>query len=244
MPVKGFKVITVHDETYHKIKELAESRKYTISHFIEELVKQYKLPPSPPPFLEEKEIEKPRQAIWTWPGPYVQVVTAPQVEHYRSTAWILTEDYPDVVGRPQWAPAIMERIMRAHRGEEDFKIEKMLIISPKAWDKIAVWKWVGEWFSANFAYGDIVKVFVVREKDLENKGIAPKYYDMGIYGDELVGFLTLGKDWARHPREGLLYAWDFDPTKIKESQDAFEKLKHFALARSVIIQQLSSLQGR
>lgn len=240
-------MITVHEQTYKEIKGLAESRKCTIPEVIRELVRQYKPPLHPPPLFEEEAVDKPKQTVWDWPGPYVRVVTAPQVEHYCSTAWILTEDYPDTVGRPQWDPAILERVMRAHQGKEKFSVEKILIVSPEAWSKKRVWDWVSEWFVMDFAYGKAAKVFVVPQRALEDKkteecrDIDPKYYDMGIYGNEMVAFLTLGKDYASKQGKGIQFLWDFDPEEIKKAQKIFEELKKCALNRADVMKRLASL---
>jgi len=252
MPAKGFKVITVHERVYEDIKRLAESEKCTVPKIIEELVRHYSSRPTPPPLIGENPADKPKQTIWDWPGPYVRVVTAPQVERYCSTAFILSEEYPDVVGRPQSDPAILERITRAYRKEEKFSVEKVLIISPEAWTKKPVWNWVSEWCIMNFVYGDVVKVFVVLQKELEEKkkkepdfkDIDSKYYDMGIYGKELVAFLNLGKDYALKPRVGIQYLWDFDPDHISEAQKIFEKLKKCAITRGEVMKRLTSLQAQ
>jgi len=245
MPAEGFKVVTVHKKTYEEIKELAKLENCTVPKFIDNLVLKYKRPIPPPPLFDEPV--KPKETRWDWPGPYISAVTAPRVEYYRSTAWILTEDYPDTVGRPQWDPAILERVMRAHQGKEKFKVEKILIISPDAWNKKRVWDWVSEWYVMDFAYGNAAKVFVISQDDLEGKkknaleckDIDKKYYDMGIYDDEMVAFLTLNKDYATKPR-GIRFYWDFDPDDISEAKKVFEKIKTCALTRAEVMQRLVS----
>jgi hypothetical protein len=73
----------VHDESYRKIKELAESRELTVAQFVKELVKRYGTPAGPPPFLgEDESILKPVQAVWGWPGPFVRARYAERKSSY------------------------------------------------------------------------------------------------------------------------------------------------------------------
>jgi hypothetical protein len=237
MPKPGFKVISIREAVYDGIKTLAESKGKTIAALIEDMYKVYT---SPSIAIGENGVARPIETKWPWPGPYVSVVTSPKVKHYRSTAWIINEEYPEKIGTPQMDPKIMDRI----RKEEDFSVEKIIVVSPKAWDKVAVWKWIFEWFSISFVYGERVKVFVVDEKKVsKNNEIDKRFFDMGIYGDELVGFLELNEDWDHIPTEQLEYSWIYDRRRIKEAQDKFERLKRFAADRSLIIEQFSKFLG-
>ena len=236
MPKKGFKVISVHDKLYYEIKKLAEKKRKTIAGFIEDMYKVYT---SQAIEVGENGVVRPLETKWPWPGPYVDVVTRPKVKHYRSTAWIINEQYPEKIGTPQMSPKIMERI----RDEKDFFIEKIIIVSPKAWNKVAVWKWIFEWFSISFVYGDRVKVFVVNENAAKESGIDKRFFDMGIYGTEQLGFLELNEDWDQIPTQELEYTWVYDRKRIKEAQDAFERLKSLAVDNSIIIKQFSKFLG-
>jgi hypothetical protein len=240
MPRKGFKVISVHDTIYDKIKRSAKSEKMNIAEFIENLVNKYEPPPSPPPFLGEESVEeKPKHGFlaWPWPGPYVRVVTAPQVTEYKSTAWVLSEQYPEKVGLPQLDPNILKRIQDE---KDEFKMEKILVISQKAWDKVEVWRWIFEWFYQSVKYEKKLQLLVVNEKSVPPNTIDKKYYDMGIYGDEIVAFLTLLEGWEREPKN-LSYAWHFDPPEIEKAKATFEKLKNHAVDRSTIFGRFASL---
>jgi len=237
MPKPGFKVVSVHERIYDEIKRLAESRGKTIAALVEDMYRVYI---SPPVVVDENGVVRPIEIKWPWPGPYVEVVTRPKVKHYRSTAWIFNEQYPEKIGTPQVNPKIIERI----RNEKDFLVEKVIVVSPKAWDKIVVWKWIFEWFNISFVYGDRVKVFVVDERKIsKSDGINKRFFDMGIYGNEAVGFLELDEDWEKIP-EQLEYLWVYDRRRIKEAEDNFERLKDFQVDRSTIIGQFSKFLER
>jgi len=235
MPKKGFKVISVHDRIYDEIKRLAGEKGKTIAGFIEDMYKVYT---SSGVIVDKNGVVRPIEIKWPWPGPYVDEVTRPEVKDYRSTAWIFSEQYPERIGTPQLNPKIMERI----RNEKDFLVEKMIVVSPKAWDKIVVWRWIFEWFNISFVHGDRVKVFVVDERKISNSGIDKRFFDMGIYGNNAVGFLELNEDWEQFP-ETILYVWVRDRRKIEEAKDNFERLKDFRVDRSVIIERFSKFLG-
>jgi hypothetical protein len=237
MPKKGFKVISVHDRIYDDIKRLAEEKGKTIAGFVEDMYKVYT---SSGATVDKNGVVRPIEIIWPWPGPYVDEVTRPEVKRYMSTAWIFSEQYPERIGTPQLDPKIMDRI----RDEKDFSIEKVIVVSQKAWDKIVVWRWIFEWFNISFEHGDRVKVFVVDERKIsKNSEIDKRFFDMGIYGENAVGFLQLKEDWEQFP-EIIPYLWLRDPRKIKEAREKFERLKDYRVDHSVITERFSKFLGQ
>jgi len=210
--------ITVKDDLFQRIKEIADPRGMSAAEVVDDLVTYYERNPIP-----LRVDIKPAKAefAWKWPGPYLQIITDPRVEDYKSTAWIRTRGYVDIIGPPQWGPEIRERLAR----DGEFKIEKIFIISPKVWEEKKVWAWIFDWHGVHFTYKERVQYFVVKEKDARTAGIDPEYYDMGIYGDKLVGFLKVNE---KSEPEGY-YTVSFPLSRIEEATDAFNKLKELKL---------------
>jgi len=232
MPVKGYTSVTVKEEIYEKIKAIAREKDETIAAVIEQLLALYE-PPSPPAPLIAQEV-RPERTEWKWPGPYEQVILDKRVQHYMSTAWIRTAGYIEKVATPQYGPALMERIQK----EEGFKVEKLFVVSEKAWDKREVWNWILVWLTLQFSYPTRVVAYVVKEKRAIDEGINDDYFDMGIYGRGLVGFLDIKPDSSYGK-----YMWEFDENEVKLALDAFEKLKKLSITRTEIYQTLSKLSA-
>jgi hypothetical protein len=234
LPKEGFKVISVREETYNKIKKLA--KELTLTAFVDDLVRHYK----PPLFRPERG----RNDLFIgsiWPGPYLAFVTDPETTDYKSTAWISSEKYPDVVGLPQVDPSILDRI---HNAEDEFKMEKMVIVSQQAWKKAEVWKWILFWFSMSVRYEKKLKLFVVYEKEVP-KTVERKYYDMGIYESkkeekEACAFLNLAPGWE-HDENQRQYVVYFDPMEIDKAKTSFEELKMHAMNQSELFDQFRKL---
>jgi len=220
MPAKGFTSITIREEAYKKIKEIASSKGMRVAELVERLLDHYERRSALPLILTESV--EPKRVEWTWPGPYVYIVTDPKVQVYMSTAWIRSKEYPEKAGRPQWVPEIESRV----RSDEKFRVEKVFVISKKAWDESEVWKWVGKWVSLNFAYGEKIKAFIVREDDALHKGVPELYFDMGIYGEQMVGFLQL--DEESNPE--VYYTISLPQKEITNAIKEFGKLKDCQLA--------------
>lgn len=215
MPVKGYTSITIPRETYNRVKKIAESKNWSATELIKYLVDRYEDPETRA--LIDESIPGPAEVVWKWPGPYEQIILDPKVKNYYSIAWIRSKGYIDKAGRPQWV--VDERI----RGEGDFRVEKIFIVSQNAWGENEVWQWIGKWFTyANpFAFGEKVKLFVVKEKECRKKEKDERYYDIGIYGDQLVGFLEL--DELSNPKA---YTWISLPReKIEKALSIFQKIK-------------------
>lgn len=235
MPKEGFKVISVREETYNKIKELA--KRSTLTTFVDELVKHYRPPLSRP--------EKGTNDLFIgsiWPGPYLAFVTDPETTDYKSTAWIYDEKYPDVVGLPQVDPRILDRI---HDAKDEFKMEKMVIVSQQAWEKAEVWKWILYWFSMSVRYEKKLKLFVVYETEVPTETVERKYLDMGIYESkneekEACAFLNLSPGWE-HDESARQYVVYFDPSEIDKANTAFEELKKHAMNQSELFDQFEKL---
>jgi hypothetical protein len=220
MPVKGFMSVTIHIGHYEKIKKIAESKRSTVSQLIEYLVDQY-ADPSKRAFIDESASGGFTKVEWVWPGPYENIVLDPSVQRYLSTAWIRSKEYVGSAARPQYA--IDKRI----REDKQFNVEKMFIISEKAWSASEVWNWIANWFVYCFLGPERFKLLIVRERDARAKGIEEKYFDMGIYGDppRAIGYLTLNEKSAPQT-----YTW-ISPHETREIDNAlarFEALKNRA----------------
>ena len=210
--------ITVKNDLYDRIKKIADPRGMSAAEVVDDLVAYYERNPIP-----LRVDIKPAEAEfkWEWPGPYLQIITDPRVGDYRSTAWIRTGGYVETIGAPQWRPEIRERL----ESDDEFKIEKIFLLSPKVWEEKKVWAWIFDWHSVSFTYKERVQYFVVKEEDARAEGIDPEYYDMGIYGDKLVGFLTVNE--KSEPE--VYYTISFPLSRIAEATVVFNRLKELKL---------------
>ena len=227
--MNGFTTITVRRETYKKISEVAKSKGWSTAEIVEDMLK----------FYEERErwhsvVESfikamstlPKRAL-QWQGfpaeqpadPYQAILSEPDVKDYRSTSWMRSEEYVnDNVGSPQFRP--IARVFL-----DDLKIQKIIILSPKVWNNKKVWEWVWKWVNLHKVVGDKLQVFVVREEAIPQKEMDRKFLDMGIYGDLLVGYLSLNEK-----SEPVAYGWVKTELELETAKRKFEALKRFAVA--------------
>lgn len=145
-----------------------------------------------------------------------------QMNWYRSTEWIRSENHAATIGEYQWPLTLKERI----KTYEQFKFEKILIISEDLWESPETWRWVWKVFSiANDNPSREITTHVTKEKKAKGASIDPGYFDMGIYkvGDQnpFIGFL----DHRRNPPE---YKWRLEDDSCKGAEKAFAELMGLA----------------
>lgn len=220
----GFTTITVSRDTHKKIMERAHLAGKSAAELVEAMFEVYEEERRPHRIVDSifrllREIPQ-----FSWPAfpavspidPYQAILMEPDVEAYRSTAWVRSEEYPDTVGLPQFRP-----VARSFLGE--LKIQKMLILSPQVWNSKKVWEWVLKWVVLHYILGDDLQTFVVPEKDIP-KNINKKYLDMGIYGNLVIGYLQLSEK-----SEPLIYTWIKTREELKTAKDIFDGLKSYAV---------------
>ena len=227
MPMKGFTTITVRRETYEKIREIARSKGWSTAEVVRDMFEVYgereRWRSVVDSFL--KAMSTLSEPVLQWPGfpaertadPYQAILMVPSVKDYKSTSWIRSEEYPHNVGAPQFRP--MGRVFL-----DDLKIQKIIILSSKVWNNKKVWEWVWKWVNLHNATGDKVEVFVVREEEIPQEEIDKKYFDLGIYGNLLVGFLSLTEK-----SDPVSYTWVRTKEELKTANEKFEELKKYAV---------------
>lgn len=160
-----------------------------------------------------------------------------QMDWYRSTEWIRSENHAERIGEYQWPQTLIDRI----RTFEQFRFEKTLVISDDMWASRNTWRWVWKAFSILNENPDRkITILVTREKAARKGEIDPMFFDMGIYkiGNEapFMGFLD-------HTKAKPLYKWRLDPDKcFKESEQNFAKLGKLAEPSQSIIAKMLSRQ--
>jgi len=261
MPKKDskFKSITVEarvnsngaEKAYDKIERFAREKGLTNAAFLKEMIEEYEdIAALPLPRLGVRPIEVrwPKSA-WTVGDPFRDIFGDPGILFYKSMAWIRTEHYPAEAGRPQWPLELQNRIA----SDDSFMFEKILIISPKAQEKLEVWKWVFFWLSMKSEYKKNVEVYVVGEeqadevwkecasdnlKKLQKTYENQKMYDMGIYGDKAIGFLEVDAEsrplhyiW-KLPSEDTSEEWTL--RDVESCKVTFDTLKKRVLSESEV----------
>jgi hypothetical protein len=210
------KPLAVRRKSYEKIMERARKEGKTAVELVEEMLE----------FYERYEILRriKQQPVLLWPkfpalhpqDPYHVVLMDPRIKEYKSTSWVRSREYADKAGAPQLRP-----VGRVFTG--DFEIEKVLILSPKSWRDKKAWEFVWKWINLSMSLKPKLQVFVVREESIRDK-IEEKYFDMGIYGNIRVGFLTLTED-----SEPTSYYWVDSEQELEAAKRNFEEIKKHAV---------------
>lgn len=213
--------VTVHVETFKKIKRFADPINLSAAKFVELLISEYEK--NPIPLITGETVEEiiyPRAVEWKWPGPYTAIIADKRIKEYRSTEWIRTKEYIDRCGPP--FTAIDQRI----RDRDDaIRVSKICVVSREAWDEQTVWNWIGGWLQYRL-WGFDEKVFVhVIRQDVATRALRSyddheRYFDMGIYDKLGVGFLKVTKDSSP---SGYTQRWT--KSEIEVAGSAFEKLR-------------------
>jgi hypothetical protein len=247
--VKGFVTISVDRETYEEMRERADLLHMSMAELIKDAFRAYKSTVGLHGVADTLLVSlKSVHPEWPWEkefpaksplSPYQQILMKPEITEYKSTAWIRSKEYPEKVGWPQFRP-----LARSFLGE--LKIEKTLIIPSTIWNSPEVCRWVENWLvlqrvleETKRLFGKeepLLRVYVVKEENLRKKGIDEKFYDIGIYGDLVVGFLTISEN---SDPEG--YRWSARSEDIRDAKDAFEKIKTEALKEDEVIKKISEV---
>jgi hypothetical protein len=238
------------EETFDKIERLAREKGTTNAAFLKAMVDEFEdIATLPLPRLGVKPIEVkwPKKA-WEAGDPFRDIFRDIGVLFYKSIAWIRSEHYPQRAGRPQWPFELQNRVAK----DPKFEFEKILILSPKAQDKLEVWKWVFFWLSRKSEYKENVGIYVVSEDQVKKvfEEYAPnnlkrlgEMYDMGIYGEKAIGLLEV--DTESRPGHYLWKLPSEDPSEdwtMKDSQECivmFDTLKNRHLNESEVEKGLS-----
>lgn len=230
MCAEGKTTITVQKELYKRIKEIASSKKLTVAELIEEAFSVYEKEERPRLYIDSilRTLDISPDHSFRWPAgfpatlpydPYYMILMDPKVREYFSTAWIRSKEYIKNVGYPQFRP-----LGRTLLGE--LKVQKILILPENALTNENVREWVQRWIVVKNIFddlkvtlGEMFHLFIVWEKKARAEGIHEKYYDMGIYGDLVVGYLELSEK-----SDALSYTWVNREEEKKAAREAFKKL--------------------
>jgi hypothetical protein len=222
MPVEGYTSLTIPKDTLDKMRKFADSKGMASStEFIKWLLDRYDNPLIRG-VVDTTAVSK--VEFTEWPEIYEEIILHPKVKYYFSTAWIRSKDYVKKAGGPQW---VVDRRLRM---KDDFCVEKTFILSPNSWCANEVWQWIGAWLAyANpFIFGDKIQLFVVKEKDARNRKVDERYYDMGVYGDQGLGFLTVDETSKTGPYTLVKVPTRGGAEEISRATAIFRELKGFA----------------
>jgi hypothetical protein len=160
-----------------------------------------------------------------------------QMDWYRSTEWIRSENHAERIGEYQRPQTLVNRI----RTYEQFRFEKILIISEDVSESLETSRWLWKVFSIKNEYPDRkITILVTQEKAARKAEVDPMFFDMGIYkiGNEkpFMGFLD-------HTKAKPLYKWRLeDDTCFKRAEKAFADLGKVAEPSQSIIAKMLSRQ--
>jgi hypothetical protein len=232
LPARGYKSVTVGQKYYDDFKEIADKKHMPVAKLAEWLIEQYSRPYIRA-LIDEVATKKRGFEV-----PYQDFVLDPKIKDYKSTAWVRSEDYVKQVG---FAYLVIEDRVRH---DDEFKAERVFIVSQNSWDKKEVWKMIGEWLIFRFLREEQFKIFVLREKiadkiltikdkDDQQKTLT-KYYDMGIYAEArdkptvevVVGYLEINPQ--SRPGEYARVSSLDNPKEIKDAERYFAELEKHA----------------
>lgn len=246
MPTAGYRSVTVHQKHYDALRSIADQKGTSITELLEKLIEQYSRP------YVRAMIEKITANEPDFEAPYHAFVLDPQIKYYASTSWVRTEDYAERMRGPMLLE-LAERI----RKDDEFSIEKILILSQDSWNKKNVLKWIREWLTFRFLRENQIRIFVLKQKVADEILAAVEkddqkrrqYYDMGIYGEardkpapeDVVGFLEI--DPQSRPKEYRLVLSLKDAATVKRAEKYFGEFRKCA---TVIEDErdLAKLQGK
>ena len=224
MPATGYRSVTVHQEQYDVLKTIAHQKDKAITELIEMLIEMYSKPYVRAFIDEVASKEEPPGTKLGFEAPFYSfVLDRRNIKHYESTSWVRTEDYVKKMCDSMLGRKISDRI----RDDDEFKVDKIFILSRDSWNKKEVWRWIAEWAYLRFLREKQLSIFVLKEKTADEMLATKekvnqekrKYYDMGIYKLaqdipdpwDTVGYLTIDD----HSRPGPY-------TRIRRSDDVEE----------------------
>jgi len=161
-----------------------------------------------------------------------------QMDWYKSTEWIRSDNHAETIGELEWPQTLKDRI----KSYEQFKFEKILVISEDVWESPDTWRWVWKVFSIKNENPDReITILVTKEKAAREARVNEMFFDMGIYkvGEEqpIIGFLD-------HKHVPPQYHWRLDPDRcFTDSEKAFAELGKMAEPFESIITKMLSAHG-
>ena len=231
MPAVGYRSVTIPQKYYDALRLIAEQNDSSITEVLVKLIDQFSRP------YVRAMIEKITSNEPDFEAPYHAFVLDLKIKYYASTSWVRTENYVERMRGPMLLE-FAERI----RTDDDFKIDKIFVLSDESWNKNNVLKWIREWLTFRFLRENQIRIFTIKQKTAE-KILLPmekdekkreQYYDMGIYGEArdkptpetTVGFLDI--DVHSRPREYKLVSSLKEPKEVKTAERYFEELRKSA----------------
>jgi len=235
MPATGYKSLTVRQELYEVIKDIAKEKNKNITELVEMLIELYNKP-YVRAFIDEVASSEEMPATKPlFVEPFHDfVLDRRYIKHYESTSWIRTEDYVKKMRESMLGPEISKRI----RDDDNFKVDKIFILSQDSWNKKEVLRWIAEWAYVRFLREKQVNMFVLKEKTAEEVLAIKdgdkekrKYYDMGIYrlSEDLldpwdtVGYLKIDEHSNPGPYKRIRRSEDSE--ELKRAEKYFAELK-------------------
>jgi hypothetical protein len=233
MPAAGYRSITVHQKYYDALRIIADQKDISVTELIERLIDQYSRP------YIRAMIDEIAAKERDFKEPYHAFVLDSKIKHYKSTAWVRTEDYVKRMRDPMLGD-LADRI----RKDDEFNIDKIFILSQNSWSKREVWKWISDWLTFGLFREKQIRIFVLKQK-IADKILATmekddqkrkQYYDMGIYGEArdkpdsetVVGYLEIDSQ-SRPGKYKRISSCD-DAEEVKRAERHFGELKKGAQA--------------
>lgn len=236
MPAIGYRSVTIHQEQYDVLKNIAQQKDKTITELIEMLIEMYSKPYVRAFIDEVASKEEPPGTKLGFEAPFHNfVLDRRNIKHYESTSWVRTEDYVKKMRDSMLGHKISDRI----RDDDEFKVDKIFILSRDSWNEKEVWRWIAEWTYLRFLREKQLNIFVLKEKTADkifaiNEKINQekrKYYDMGIYKLtrdkpdpwDTVGYLTINE----HSKPGpyIRIRRGDDPEEVERAERYFTILE-------------------
>jgi hypothetical protein len=236
MPATGYRSVTIHQEQHDILKTIAAQKDKAVTELVEMLIELYSKPYVRAFIDEAASSEEGSGTGLGFEAPFHDfVLDLRNIKNYESTSWIRTEDYVKKMHDSLLGRKISDRI----RDDDEFKVDKIFILSPDSWNKKEVWRWIAEWAYLRFLRERQLNLFVLKEKTAEEmlaiRGKVDeekrKYYDMGIYklakdiADpwDTVGYLTI--DDHSNPRAYRRFRVGEDAEEVKRAERFFGDLK-------------------
>ncbi len=152
-----------------------------------------------------------------WRTVYEKLLKSPDIQEYRSVAWVRTKDYwQDPPGR-QSMEANFQAVHRAR-----ILVERIIILRDDLWPKrdLLPSDELLPWIEEQHNHG--IWVCLVRESDLSHEG--DLLADVGIYGDRALGIQELDER-----SRTLRFVLHFEPKEIRLAKERWERLMLYAV---------------
>ena len=151
-----------------------------------------------------------------WRTLYERLLRSPDVQSYRSVAWVRSEDY--------WRDAPGQRSMQLNFEivRAGVAIERILILNDFFWPPAALLPSadISRWIDEQHEGG--VQVSLVRESEIESE--PDLFCDLGIYGNRATGWLELDTQ-CRTSR----FTYDFSQESLQIADERWKKLSLYAV---------------